>query len=241
MNRGIYSTATAMLGAQRHLDVIANNLANVSTTGFKRDELLFAKTMEVALKSGASPNEIGTMSLAGPTGSPFTIFEVGEFINTGNSFDFAIEHPEGMFAVQTERGVRYTRDGSFTLTSDGQLVTKDAVPVLDPNGQPIQIPIGDLVVDQMGTISVDGKDVGQLGLYSGQFFKEGNSLHQGFAVKPITDGQVRWKAIEGSNVNAVESMVEMIALQRHFDLAQRSIQQQDEMTQRLIQSLNQNS
>lgn len=229
-----------MLGAQRQLDVLANNLANVSTTGYRRDSMAFAKTLEAALISeGGRGTPIGTMSFSAAIERPYTIFSAGAITATGNPLDVAIQEEDGMFAVQGKDGTRYTRNGSFTTTSDGLLATKDGEPVLDPDGLPIQIPHGKVVIDEDGTVNVDDRKVGKIGVFKGTFFKEGDGLFASSNAELTENPRLRWQALEGSNVSAVESMVDMIDLQRRFDLAQRSILQQDELTQKLIQSLNQ--
>lgn len=229
-----------MYGAQRQLDVLANNLANVSTTGYKRDELAFGDTFEVTLRAnGGQGAEIGKLSLTTALDKPYTSFAAGQAQNTGNPLDFAIDGDEGMFAVQTERGIRYTRNGSFELTADGQLVTREKYPVLDDRMQPIQIPVGDFEARPDGSLTVDEEIVAKIGVFKGSFAKQGENLFSATNAVAIEEPTVRWQAIEGSNVNAVESMVNMIQLQRRFDLAQRSILQQDELSQRLIQSLSQ--
>jgi flagellar basal-body rod protein FlgF len=240
MNRGIYSTSAAMLSAQRQLDLLSNNLANVSTTGFKRDELAFGDAMEMALRAdGGRGAALGTMSVGSAEALPYTAFELGQMQNTGNPFDFAIEDPHAMFAVQTPAGIRFTRNGAFQITSEGMLVTRDGHAVLDSNRQPIQIPTGELEAATDGTLNVGGQPIGTLGLFRGRFSKEGSTLYASADAQASPDAQIRWKTLETSNVNAVEAMTEMIVLQRRFDLSQRSILQQDELTQRLIQSLNQ--
>ena len=240
MNRGIYSTAAAMLGAQRQLDTIANNLANVSTTGYKRDELAFGDTLSKTIRANGGYGEIlGEMSFGTAAEREYTAFEKGSIQATGSPFDFAIDSAKGLFAVLTPEGRKYTRDGAFELTADGVLITREKFPVLDERGNPIQIPVGEMIVGQDGSITVDGKAVGQLAVYDGAFVKSGANLYSSSDAQAMDDPQVRWKSIESSNVNAVEAMVDMVQLQRRFDLAQRTIQQQDELAQRLIQSLNQ--
>lgn len=229
-----------MLGAQRQLEIIANNLANVNTAGFKRDALIFGQTYEMALRAnGGTGHELGTIALGAANDKPYTIFEVGQIQETGNPYDFAIGSSKGLFAIRTPQGVQYTRNGSFIVTADGQLITRDNFPVLDANLQPIQIPQGEMEVTDTGSISVGGNEVAKLGIFEGGFTKIGGGLFAGLNIKPLEQPELTWKSTETSNVNTVESMVDMIDIQRRFDLAQRSILQQDELTQKLIQSLNQ--
>jgi flagellar basal-body rod protein FlgF len=237
MNRGIYATATGMLATQRALDAIANNLANASTTGFKRDGLAFGEAYERELRAnGGEGPRIGRLGSGVAEIASYTDFEPGPIAQTGNPLDVAIEG-QGLFAVATPSGIRYTRDGSFRLDEQGQLVTREGHPVLDDAGSPIQLGEGKVRIDASGEISVDGRHAGRLGLYGGRFAKAGPTLFAGGDAVPKDATTVVQGALEGSNVNAVGSMIDLIQSGRAFELAQRSIQQQDELTQKLIQSL----
>jgi flagellar basal-body rod protein FlgF len=238
MNRGIYSTATGMVAAQRWMDVTANNLANASTNGFKRDGLVFNDAMERELAaSGGFGTRLGSLGVGATPQGEYTVFEGGPVTATGNPLDMAIEGDKGMFAVRTPGGVRYTRDGSFSLNANRELVTKNGHQVLDERLEPITLPAGKLDVSNEGALSIDGKAAGTIGIFEGTFTKEGDNLYSAVSAKKAESGGVRTHAIEGSNVNAVEAMISMITLSRSFELAQKSITQQDELTQRLIQSL----
>ena len=118
-------------------------------------------------------------------------------------------------------------------------MTHDKFPILDENQNPIQIPIGEMIVQPDGNIVVDGKSVAKLAVFEGQFTKAGDNMYSATNVASFVPDSILWQSVESSNVNSVEAMVEMVQLQRRFDLAQRSITQQDELTQRLIQSVNQ--
>jgi flagellar basal-body rod protein FlgF len=238
MNRGIYATATGMLAAQAQMDVLANNLANVSTTGYKRDGLAFAERFEREMRAGGGLGEVlGKLGTGAAQVAQFTIFEPGPLMATGNTLDVAIGSPKGCFAVQTPQGLCYTRDGSFQLNTERQLTTKAGHPVLDARGNPITLGFGRIAIEDDGTVMVNEVEAGQIAVYDGPFRKIGDNLYLATDAKPIEDAQLRGGHLEGSNVNAVEAMVDMISLNRAFELAQRSIQQQDDLTQRLIQSL----
>ncbi|MCO5296657.1 MAG: flagellar hook-basal body protein [Fimbriimonadaceae bacterium] len=234
MNRGIYATAAGMSAAQSQLDVLTHNLANASTHGFKQDALAFADNYAVQLKAGGAP--IGSMGYGPSLQSQYTDFSVGSIEPTGNPLDVAIPNPRGFFAVQTPDGVRYTRDGAFTLT-DGTLTTQNGFPVLDDRGTPILVPDGEIAVSSTGEIAVNGIPAGTLGVYEGTFAHEGHNLYTAPDALPMDAPEVRSGALESSNVNPVTSMVSMVEIHRIFELSQRTITQQDELTQRLIQSL----
>lgn len=238
MNRGIYATATGMWAAQSKMDVIANNLANAATTGYKRDGIAFAERYERELRAnGGLGASLGTLGSGSIQRSKYTHFGVGAMNATGNALDVAIPQDKGLFAVQAPDGIRYTRDGAFTLNSERTLVNKLGFPVLDENRRPITIPNGQPAIQDDGAIQVDGQEVGRIAVFDGTFTKTGNNLYASNDARAIEEPTVKAGHIEASNVNAVEAMIEMISLTRSFELAQRSITQQDELTQRLIQSL----
>ena len=238
MNRGIYATATGMLASQKWLDVVANNLANVSTNGFKRDELAFqdAFVREMRLNGGKGA-EIGSLGSGATLVQQYTVFEQGPINPTGNSLDVAINSEKGLFSVETPQGVRYTRDGSFGLDANRQLVTKQGFPVLDDNGNPIELPEGPVAITDNGTIRAGDLEVGKIGVYEGTFHKTAAGLYASLDAETVAEPTLKAGALEGSNVNAVEAMIQMITVNRTFEMAQRSITQQDELTQRLINSL----
>ncbi len=233
MNRGIYATATGMIAAQQWMDVVANNLANASTTGFKRDSIAFDEAMLRELASGVG--QIGSGPIAPP---PVTVFEPGAVEVTGNPLDLAIGTARGLFAVQTADGVRYTRDGSFSMNEKRELVNPSGAPILDIQGRKIVVPQGTIAISNEGILTVNDEKVAEIGVFdSAGFQKEGANLYTANAPVTRIAAKVRAGALESSNVNAIESMVQMISITRSYELAQKSIQSQDEQTQKIIQSL----
>jgi flagellar basal body rod protein FlgG len=233
MNRGIYSAATGMAAMRRQLDVTANNLANVSTTGFKRDELSFNDVFGKELNNG-----IGSLGYGPTSFSEFTAFnDVGDMKPTGNPLDLAIETPGAAFAIRSAEGtIAYTRDGSFGRDQDGYLVTRSGERVLDENQSDIALPEGLISVSPDGTLMHGSEEVAKVGVFSGRFTKVGGNRFQGAATL-AEDAHVRSGYLEGSNVNAIEAMTAMISINRSFEIAQKSISAQDELAQKLIQSL----
>ena len=146
-------------------------------------------------------------------------------------------NPKGMFAVQAPDGVKYTRAGAFTLNENRELVTNDGYQILDTSQRPITLPQGRVIVSETGAVSVEGKSVGTMGIYNGTFTKEGGNLFSAPDAIAADGVMVRQQALEGSNVNAVQSMIEMIQIGRAYELSQKAVQQQDDLSQRLIQSL----
>ena len=236
MERGLYASATGMAATQQWLDLVSHNLANVSTTGFKRDAAVFNDTLQRAMYNGEG-QYIGELGAGGTMQGRYTVMEVGTLEATGNALDVAIATKEGFFAVQTPNGVRYTRDGSFTLNSDREITTKDGHPVLDSAGREITLPQGAIAIDDQGGVSVDGVLVGEIGVYTGSVMKEGEGLYAGSNMTTVDEPMVQGGALESSNVNAIEEMIAMIELQRIFEMAQRGALSQDEMTQKLLATL----
>lgn len=168
MLRGIYTGAAGMVVQQNRLDAIANNLANVDTTGYKRDtaiqkafpELLLRRMSDEGITqfpyrhpvvgSFYSAAVIGSVGTGVETNEVFTAFSQGALKLTDNSFDLALEG-DGFFVVQTPYGERYTRNGSFLIGPEGMLVTKQGYPVLGENG-PIQLKLNNFSVDEDGVI-----------------------------------------------------------------------------------------
>ena len=224
-----------MIAAEQLLDVVSNNLANASTNGFKQDGISFGTAMDQALSSEG--RNIGSVSTGAGVATEYTDFSPGAIQSTGNPLDMAIESPTGAFAVQTPTNVAYTRDGSFALNDSRQLVTKQGYLVLDTDGRPLQIPQGEIQVGQDGTISASGVVAGKLGVYDGQFQKLGENLYSASTTPTAIAPPIAARSIETSNVNPIQSMIQMITLNRSFELAQNSMQQHDTLTQRLISSL----
>ena len=236
MNRGVYSAATGMVSAEKLLDVVTNNLANSSTTGFKQDGVAFANAMENQINSQGRP--IGTLGTGSTCVGQYTDFSPGAVSNTGNALDVAINSVQGAFAVQTGPGtISYTRDGSLAIDANRQLVTKQGYPVLGQDLHPITVGQGEIQIAEDGVISANGVVSGTIGVFNGQFQKLGANLFSADGqVTPITP-VLSPRSLEASNVNPVQAMLQMITLNRTFELSQNAVQQHDMLTQRLISSL----
>ncbi|MFN3135906.1 MAG: flagellar hook-basal body protein, partial [Candidatus Kryptonium sp.] len=134
MIKGIYTSAVGMMPNKLKIDVIANNLANITTTGFKRDNI-FIRILDSAV---LDINKNGGNELSGLFITEYTSFDQGNLKQTGNPLDLAI-NGNGFFVVQTPEGLRYTRNGNFTLTSDGRIVNSNGHSLLGLNGE-IKLP-----------------------------------------------------------------------------------------------------
>ncbi|MBN1533529.1 MAG: flagellar basal-body rod protein FlgF [Spirochaetes bacterium] len=166
MLRGIYTGASGMIAQQARLDQVANNLANVDQTGYKRDITLFQAFPDMLIRRvnddgvGIVPaGSYDTMPLVGRLGTGvevnevFTQFEQGSLQRTSNNFDLALEG-RGFFVVQTERGERFTRNGAFTINQDGVLMTHNGNPVLGENGI-IRLQQNNFMINERGEVLVN--------------------------------------------------------------------------------------
>jgi len=257
MNLSLYSAATGMEAQQLNLNTIANNLANVNTIGFKRSkiefqDLLYQKPRSAGAEAAGGnviPTgiEIGNGSRVAATSKVFT---QGQVTQTGKELDIAIQG-DGFFEVQRPDGTTaYTRDGSFKLNASGQVVTSDGLPVLS-GFQAVPTGTTSISIAETGEVTVEGASGSQTyrisltrfanpaGLKSlgGNLYEEtnasgtpeqGNPGEQGF-------GQVLQRYLEGSNVNIVEEMVNLIVAQRAYEINSKSIQTSDEMLQNVAQ------
>ena len=226
----VLSTGYSGLDAQMKIvDTITNNLANVQTTGFKRE-------FERVLESDGNTTVETHIDLS-----------QGDLIATGNELDAAIDGP-GFFAIQTPAGVRYTRAGSFGLSAGGDLVTSDGMKVLSSSGGPINISGNVVVIQDSGAVTVDGSEAATLKIVtfpdSGQFQKEGASrfVWKGSEqdIQAVPEPRVKGGYLERSNVNPVGEMVQLISANREFEAIQRTIKTvTSDMNSKLIQEMGQ--
>ncbi|MHB8637515.1 MAG: flagellar hook-basal body protein [Fimbriimonadaceae bacterium] len=246
MNRGIQAVATSMVNSEQWLDTVANNLANASTTGFKRDGMTFQATLQQVSANGGAGASVGSISNGTVIATPYsTLGELGPMTPTGNPLDVAIKTPGAMFAVKDSTGqISYTRDGSFTLDSDRNLVTQSGLKVLDDNNNAIQLPAGQISISSTGTVVVTAAGtpttLGKLGAYTGNFLKAGNNLYSdptGAGATPVANPEFASGTLEGSNVNPVEAMLDLIKIGRSYELQQKSITQEDQLTQKLVSTI----
>ncbi|HWI65837.1 MAG TPA: flagellar hook-basal body protein [Symbiobacteriaceae bacterium] len=255
MLRGIYTSASGMLADQRRLDVVANNLANAGTTGFKREttvsksftDFIVERINDGNLASRTLPSQIGRLGIGTYVVNTATRLTTGSLQPTGNSLDVAITG-DGFFAVNTPQGIRYTRQGSFRQSGDGTLVTPEGHQVL-VDGNPVQAEDGTLSITADGDVMAAGQSLGRLSVVTSQELgalrKEGNGLwvQAGNAgdfpvlLTPAeTAGKYQLKVgyLESSNVESVTEMVEMMTTMRSFEANQKALQAQDETLQKAV-------
>ncbi|MFN8121870.1 MAG: flagellar hook-basal body protein [Thermoleophilia bacterium] len=229
--RGIYIAGTGMLAESLRQDVVANNLANATTTGYKRTASTSEPFAAALLRNMAMPGqpEVGTANFGVQPGRLDVINTQGALRSTGNQLDLALVG-DGWFTVNTPTGVRYTRDGAFNISADGTLTTKEGYAVMGGNG-PVKLEkSGDIGFAEDGTISQNGKTVGKLkvtALAPDSLAKEGANYMNGTATG-TAKGSVRQSFLEGSSVNVVSEMVELIRVMRSFEANQKAVAAQDE-------------
>jgi len=243
--RGLYTSGWSMMALNKKMDVISNNLANVNTTGYKKDTVVYEAFPELLtrrindMRSRLNPSgKVGTMELGSDVGEIFTYYTQGQLVKTDNSFDLAIRDSETAFFTVGAAGddgdlhEYYTRDGQFTLDLEGKLVTKDGYTVMGEEG-PIFLNGENFTVEDDGTIIQDGEIAGRLlirdFLDPSTLRKYGSNLVQRTEETEETDftGNVAQGFVEQSNVNIVKEMVDMITVMRSYEANQKALQAQD--------------
>jgi len=214
MDRGLYIAASGMLAEMARQDLLANDLANASTAGYKSDRATqrsFAEVLLTNTQTGAVVGPVGTGAAITRQATDLSSAPIKE---TGEPLDFAITG-DGFFAVQTAQGTRYTRNGQFAVDAQGRLVSNAGDPVLDANGRTITATNG----------TVDPRRIGVVALTNP--VKQGDSLVTGTPAG-AANGTVRSGALEGSGADPARSMVDMIDSMRAFEAGQKVIQAIDE-------------
>lgn len=249
MPSGLYIAASGMDSSITRQDVIANNLANMNTVGFKQNKAvdvafpthLIARIHDQRMRvldgtAELRPN-IGFMGGGVIPQEIATDYSQGAQNETKNPFDFALTGSGFFFSVLGPDGKTWlTRDGSFSLDADGRLVTQDGLPVMGHNGE-IFIDGTQVTVDEEGNFTVDGKALDQLLIVKiqdeGQLIKVGHSMFQAAPPNKVDmapdDIQVQQGFLEQSNVNAIREMVSMIEGARAYDLNARIVSMYDQI------------
>lgn len=254
MLNGLYVAAGGMLMQSRRMDIIASNLANVTTTGYKKDRPAFVEYLPQN-KEQFPQNKIReslynkTINASVKLDVSQTDFSLGNYKQTGNALDFAIGKENVFFAVDTPFGVRFTRDGSFTLNDNKELVTQDGFKVLSGalesiSGINIQ-PEDEVSITEKGEIMINGNN--ETTLFLGEFEdmtnlqKVGRNLYVAVGVEPEISESPRLKQgfIESSNVSAVDEMVRMLETTRGYETYQKIIQTMDDLNSKTVNEVGQ--
>lgn len=249
MIRGLYTSGWSMIADNKRMDVIANNLANVNTVGYKKDKVINQSFPEVLTKrindtqSRLNPSgNIGQMRLGSDIGEIFTYYTQGSLTSTENKLDLAIKNSDSSFftvASLDENKEYYTRNGSFKLDTEGYLITEEGYRVMGLNGA-IQLYGEDFSVSPDGTIVENGEVVDILLIKNFEntetLRKLGNNLIETTdeTVEREFDGQVEQGYLEQSNVDIISEMVEMITVMRSYEANQKILQYQDSTLDRAV-------
>lgn len=229
-----YTTLTRQMGLAREMQVIANNIANMATTGFRQEGVIFSEYVSDTKSDDSLSMANGNVRN--------TSFAQGTLSATGGTFDLAIEG-EGYFLIETPRGERLTRAGHFTPNQQGELVTPDGFRVLDPGGAPVFIPPGaDVAFGADGTISANGTLVGQIGVVrpldpTGLQREDGVMFVSEGGQEPAEGARIAQRFLEASNVNPILQMARMIEVQRAYELGQSFAQSEDERIRNVVRTL----
>lgn len=237
MENSGYTTVTRQSGLMREMRVVANNIANSVTSGYRQEGLVFSEYVRAI--DGASSLSMGQANVRN------TSFAQGTLTQTGGQFDFAIEG-DGFFLVETPLGQRLTRAGSFAPNAAGDLMTPDGFQVLDPGGAPVFIPPGasDVSVSADGTISSNGNPIGQLGIVQptdpqGLVREDGVMFRADAGFEPAESGQILQRFIENSNVNPILQLTRMIEVQRAYELGASFLEAEDERVRQAMRAISQ--
>ena len=220
MTPAFFSLIEGSLFQELRVGAISNNLANVNTTGFKRDIISFDEVLSEVRST--------------------TDFSPGPGRHTGNELDLTL-NGAGFFKIQTAEGIRYTRDGSFRLDGDGNLVNQQGDKVLGQNGT-IPIQDGHVSIDKDGNVLVDNETVDKILVVDFQkqelLKKEGYSYYkyegEEVDITSPKDVGIQQGYLEQANVNPTEAMIQMIEAFRAYESVQKAIQSMDEITNQLI-------
>jgi flagellar basal-body rod protein FlgF len=232
MLKGIYANAQAMTALMAKQDVQSNNLANVNTTGFKKDRVNFEEFQEV----------LRGQIVSSPIARTSTESDQGTLVRTENPLDMAIQG-NGYFMMETPEGPRYTRAGSFQWDAKGRLTDAEGRAVLGTGGPIQKSPEGGPVrIGANGKVTMGPNEIGQLNIVGftseARLKKVGHGLYEAVGGEPkAAAGQVVQGFLESSSVNSVQEMADMINTLRLFEANQRSLRFQDEALGRAIQEL----
>ena len=239
MYKGFYNLTSGMLTQQRNLNVVGNNLTNISTMGFKESRYT-ATTFDDVMYSRVGNKEkvyteIGRQSYIRANSEITVIYDQGIPEPTDIPLDFAIMG-DGFFAIQNDDGeTAYTRAGSFSLDDEGYLCFPGVGRVLDRDGNAIMLTTDKLDVDSQGNIfyAANGGFLGQVGVYTfddlDALDQDGRGFFIGDGAEPVENQQILWKYLERSNVDMIQQMTEMLTCQRALQSAATVTKMYDEV------------
>ena len=241
MENAAYIGLSRQMTLRRQLDIVANNIANADTTGFKVEQLLLGTEVgERARNDGVRPG--ASFVLDGGVGRDFS---QGALSQTGRTLDFAIEGEGAFFKLQDGTDEAYTRDGAFTLDPEGKLVTEGGLAVMGDGGEIILDPtLGQPSVGADGTITQNGRLVGRLSVVRFDTLavleKSGDGLYRNTSnatASEATDARIRQGMLEGSNVNSILEITNLIEISRAYERMTKLIEQSNDLSRRSVERL----
>lgn len=235
MDNAIYAALTRQSGLMREMQVVANNLANMATTGFRREGVVFSEYVKAL--DGAPSLSMGRAS------ARRIDLSQGDLTQTGGTYDFAIQG-EGFFLIETPEGERLSRAGHFTPGPEGELLNPDGFRLLDQGGAPVVVPPGarSVMLARDGTLSADGLPVARIGLWTPadptSLRHLAGTLFSADAPEPMDDGGTILQGhLEGANTDPIGEVARMIEVQRGYELGQQLLDREDQRIRNVIQTL----
>lgn len=241
MDNALYVGLSRQMTLRRQLDIVANNIANANTTGFKTEDLMVATEQG---KPARTLDGKATVKFVLDTGVARD-FTQGAMTKTGGDFDLAIEG-NGFFHVQAGGADRYTRDGRFTTNPEGQLVTQEGALVLDDGGGPLTIDptLGPVAIGKDGTVSQGAVRVGRLAVVRpddlSSMAKDGDNLYRNTANTTLAaapDARVHQGMLESSNVQPVIEITKLIEIQRAYESVAKMMDNTAELSRTAVDRL----
>ena len=230
-----YITLNRQSGLLREMQIVAHNIANAATTGYRQEGLVFAEHIQRL-------DDAPSVSMAHASARGVSMVQ-GALTETGGAFDLAVEG-DGFFMVATPNGDRLTRAGNFASNADGDLVTQAGHRVLDAGGAPVFVPpfAQDFSVASDGTVSADGVPLGQIGVFrpvnSQSMTREAGALFDANGdVEPVETPRILQGFLEGSNVDAISQLTRMIEVQRAYEMGQSFLDAENERIRSAISAL----
>ena len=220
MDTSLYVTLSHRVAVNRELEIVANNLANMNTTAFKAERMMFDEALR---KAGASDEVSFVIDRAS-----YTDYKTGPIIRTQNQFDIAI-NGEGWLSVQTPDGVQYTRDGRMVVAPSGELTALDSSPVLGEGGEPILIPleeIANVAIGRDGAITAGEIQIGRIEVFrfdnEQELIRQSDGRYEAQENPQVAENAALIQgAIEGANVDPIREVTRLIELSRSYESASR--------------------
>lgn len=235
MENAGYTTLTRQSGLLREMQVVANNIANAATTGYRQEGLIFSEFVKRTEGGPSLSMAQGNVRMTSTLQGPLT--------PTGGTLDLAIEG-DGFFLIETPAGERLTRAGNFTLSAQGDLVTPDGFRVLDAGGAPVFVPpdATSIGLSPDGTLSDNGRPLAQIGLVRpidsfDMVREDGVMFRTDGGFEPVEDARVLQGFLEGANVDPISQIARMIEVQRAYEMGQSFLDSENERVMTALDSL----